>query len=104
MHPRRRPQNRPTEALCEQILEAWPHPEQGYRASLGIVRLAGPYGVERIEAAAERAIKIGAKTYLACLRHRPEGLPRQSLRRLSPLAEAPRRPAARTATDGIRAC
>ena len=52
-----------TAALCEQILESRPHPEQGYRACLGIVRLAGPYGLERLEAAAERAIDIGAKTY-----------------------------------------
>jgi len=52
-----------TAALCEQILEGRPHPEQGYRACLGIVRLAGPYGAERVEAAAERAIEIGAKTY-----------------------------------------
>jgi transposase len=52
-----------TAALCEQILEARPHPEQGYRACLGVVRLAGPYGSERVEAAAERAIAIGAKTY-----------------------------------------
>ena len=52
-----------TAALCEQILEARPHPEQGFRACLGIVRLAGPYGPERVEAAAERAIEIGAKTY-----------------------------------------
>ena len=52
-----------TAALCEQILEARPHPEQGYRACLGVVRLAGPYGSERVEAAAERAIEIGAKTY-----------------------------------------
>jgi transposase len=50
-------------ALCEQILEARPHPEQGCRACLGVVRLAGPYGSERVEAAAERAIEIGAKTY-----------------------------------------
>ena len=52
-----------TAALCEQIFEARPHPEQGYRACIGIVRLAGPYGRERVEAAAERAIEIGAKTY-----------------------------------------
>ena len=31
-----------TAALCELILEARPHPEQGFRACLGIVRLAGP--------------------------------------------------------------
>ena len=52
-----------TAALCEHILENRPHPEQGFRACLGIVRLAGPYGAERVEAAAERAIEIGAKTY-----------------------------------------
>lgn len=52
-----------TVALCEQILEARPHPEQGYRACLGIVRLAGPYGGARVEAAAERAIDIGARSY-----------------------------------------
>lgn len=52
-----------TAALCELILEARPHPEQGFRACLGIVRLAGPHGVERLEAAAERAIDIGARTY-----------------------------------------
>jgi transposase len=52
-----------TAALCELILEHRPHPEQGYRACLGIVRLAGPYGAGRLEAAAERAIEIGARTY-----------------------------------------
>jgi transposase len=52
-----------TAALCELILEARPHPEQGFRACLGIVRLAGPHGAERLEAAAERAIDIGARTY-----------------------------------------
>ena len=52
-----------TAALCELILEQRPHPEQGFRACLGIVRLAGPHGAERLEAAAERAIDIGARTY-----------------------------------------
>ena len=52
-----------TAALCELILESRPHPEQGFRACLGIVRLAGPHGAERLEAAAERAIDIGARTY-----------------------------------------
>ena len=52
-----------TAALCELILEQRPHPEQGFRACLGIVRLAGPFGMGRLEAAAERAIEIGARTY-----------------------------------------
>ena len=52
-----------TAALCELILEQRSHPEQGFRACLGIVRLARTYGAERLEAAAERASDIGARTY-----------------------------------------
>jgi transposase len=52
-----------TAALCELILESRPHPEQGFRACLGIVRLSGSFGASRLEAAAERALEIGAKTY-----------------------------------------
>ena len=33
-----------TAALVAKILESRPHPEQGYRAALGIIRLAGRYG------------------------------------------------------------
>ena len=52
-----------TAALCELILERRPHPEQGFRACLGIVRLVRPFGAERLEAAAMRAIEIGTLTY-----------------------------------------
>lgn len=52
-----------TAALCDLILENRPHPEQGFRACLGIIRLVRPCGAERVEAAAERAIEIGALTY-----------------------------------------
>ena len=52
-----------TAALCELIFEARPHPEQGFRACLGIVRLGRSFGAERLEAAADRAIDIGARTY-----------------------------------------
>jgi hypothetical protein len=41
----------------------WPHPEQGFRACLGIVRLVRPFGADRLEAAATRAIEIGTLTY-----------------------------------------
>ena len=75
-----------TAALCELILEQRPHPEQGFRACLGIVRLTGPYGVERVEAAAERAIEIGARTY---------GSVRSILDN-----KLDRRPAQKRATDG----
>ena len=52
-----------TAALCELILERRPHPEQGFRACLGIVRLGRPFGADRLEAAAARAIEIGTLTY-----------------------------------------
>ena len=52
-----------TAALCELILEHRPHPEQGFRSCLGILRLARPFGMARLEAAATRAIDIGALTY-----------------------------------------
>jgi transposase len=52
-----------TAALCEQILEHRPHPEQGFRACLGIVRLARPFGAARLEAACARAIEIGTLSY-----------------------------------------
>ena len=52
-----------TATLCELILERRPHPEQGFRACLGIVRLLRPFGRERLEAAATRALEIGALSY-----------------------------------------
>ena len=53
-----------TAALIEQILHAKPHPEQGFRASLGILRLVRAWGGERVEAACQRGIEtIGARSY-----------------------------------------
>jgi hypothetical protein len=39
------------------------HPEQGYRACLGILRLERQYGAERLEAACDRGLDIGARSY-----------------------------------------
>ena len=52
-----------TAHLVELILAAKPHPEQGFRACLGILRLVRSYGAERVEAACQRGIDIGARTY-----------------------------------------
>jgi len=52
-----------TGALVRAILKARPHPEQGYRASLGILRLSQRYPQERIEAAAHRANRSGMRSY-----------------------------------------
>ncbi len=52
-----------TAALVEIILREKTHPEQGFRACIGIVRLAKSHGVERLEAACTRALEIGARSY-----------------------------------------
>ncbi len=52
-----------TAALCDLILDERSHPEQGFRACLGIVRLVKAFGAQRVEAAATRALDIGARTY-----------------------------------------
>ena len=45
------------------ILESKPHPEQGYRACLGLMRLARDYGTARMEAACHRALILDSCTY-----------------------------------------
>jgi transposase len=50
-------------ALTTLILESRPHPEQGFRACLGILRLARHYGAERLEAACARGLDIDARSY-----------------------------------------
>jgi transposase len=45
------------------ILKSRPHPEQGYRACLGLMRLGRRYGCERLEAACERAEHLRSYSY-----------------------------------------
>lgn len=45
------------------IMRTKPHPEQGFRACLGILRLAKTYGEVRLEAACQRGLTIGARSY-----------------------------------------
>lgn len=52
-----------TAEVVEKILEAFPHPEMGYRSCLGIIRLGQRYPAPRVEAAAERALATGAVSY-----------------------------------------
>ena len=40
-----------------------PHPEQGFRSCLGILRLEKTYGTQRLEAACRRGISIGSASY-----------------------------------------
>ena len=52
-----------TAKLTALILESRPHPEQGYRACIGILRLVRHYGAERLEAACNHGLEIGARSY-----------------------------------------
>jgi transposase len=52
-----------TAKLAALILESRPHPEQGYRACLGILPLARQYSAARLEAACDRGLDIGARSY-----------------------------------------
>jgi transposase len=52
-----------TAQLVERMLEDKPHPEMGYRACLGVIRLANKYTPARMENAAGRALSTGAVSY-----------------------------------------
>ncbi|MCY7417224.1 MAG: IS21 family transposase, partial [Chloroflexi bacterium] len=52
-----------TAGLVTAIMASRPHPEQGFRSCLGIMRLGRRHGDERLEAAAARALAIGAHSY-----------------------------------------
>ena len=67
-----------TAALVSAIMASRPHPEQGFRSCLGIMRLGRRYGDERTEAAAARALAIRALSYRSVesiLRNGLDGLP-----------------------------
>lgn len=52
-----------TAGLVERILEDRPHPEQGFRACMGILSLKRGFGATRLEAACCRGIDLNARTY-----------------------------------------
>jgi transposase len=52
-----------TQKLLSFILENRPHPEQGYRSCLGVLRLKNRYTPKRLEAACARALAFKAYSY-----------------------------------------
>jgi transposase len=73
-----------TGLLVERVIASKPHPEQGYRSSLGIIRLADKFGKDRLELAAAKALAIGSpsyKTVQTMLKRKMEGAPIQSVKR-----------------------
>jgi transposase len=76
-----------TGRLAAGILARRPHPEQGYRACLGLMRLGREYGADRLEAACQRAERLRSyrfRTVEHILKHQQDRLP---------LGEPPARPA-----------
>jgi transposase len=51
-----------TQRMVTEIMQRKPHPEQGFRSCLGVMRLGKRYTPRRLEKACERAVAIGAYT------------------------------------------
>jgi transposase len=73
-----------TAELVEGVLGSRPHPEQGYRSCLGILRLGRHYGEARLEAASARALVLRAFSYRSVESILRTGLDRQPLLALVP--------------------
>ena len=68
-----------TGKLVEEILASRPHPEQGFRSALGIIRLADRYTAPRVEAACARALHLRSYSYKSVDSILAHGLDRQPL-------------------------
>ena len=49
--------------VAEAIIASRPHPQQGFRACLGLIRLGDQYGADRLEAACTRALALRCPSY-----------------------------------------
>jgi len=72
-----------TQKLLTFILENRPHPEQGYRSCLGVLRLKKRYTSQRLEAACARALTFKAYSYKNVESILKNGLDQQPLDRSS---------------------
>ena len=68
-----------TAQVVETILASRPHPQQGFRSCLGIMRLGKSSGDERLEAACQRALTLGACSYKSLESILNHGLDRRPL-------------------------
>ena len=79
-----------TAEVIRTILASRPHPEMGYRACLGILRLAKTYSNERLEAASQRALQVQACSYSSLRSILKRSLDRQTTLALEPAKPGPR--------------
>lgn len=68
-----------TVAAMENIMQSKPHPELGYRACWGVLRLAKRYSPQRLEAACFRALAMNVCAYRSLKSILEKGLDRQAL-------------------------
>lgn len=68
---------RHTQAAVQVMLGARKHPQQSYRACLGVLRLAKSFGDDRLEAACARALNLNAASYRSIHSILKNGLDRQ---------------------------
>ena len=68
-----------TAKLVEKILTSRPHPQHGFRACLGLMRLGKRYSTPRLEAASRRALVIGSCSYKSVESILKNGLDRKPL-------------------------
>ena len=67
-----------TMQAVEAIMGSRLHPQQGFRACMGVMRLGKLYGAERLEAACGRALRLTAVSYRSINSILKSGLDRQS--------------------------
>ncbi|MHB0889585.1 IS21 family transposase [Acidithiobacillus sp.] len=66
-----------TQAAIDHLLHSRRHPQQAYRAALGVMRLAKTYGPDRLEAACERALRLQVVSWRSLDSILKNGLDRQ---------------------------
>ena len=66
-----------TRGVVEQIMASRSHPQQGFRSTLGIMRLGKRYDFDRLEAACRRALAINALSYRSIASILKHGLDKQ---------------------------
>ena len=68
-----------TAELVRGVMQSRPHPEQGFRSSLGILRLGKEFGEDRLEAASRRALAIQSFSFHSVHSILKTGLDKQPL-------------------------
>ena len=75
-----------TGTFIDALMKSRPHPEQGYRSALGVIRLEKKYGAARLEEACARSLALRAFSYKSVASILQHGLDQQPLRREPPRA------------------